>query len=51
MRNPLEYYKNEILKLEGLAHNSTEEERDETNLSEEEIVERNKFVIDFIVNQ
>lgn len=51
MRNPLEYYKEEIQKIEGSIHNSTEKESDKKDLSEEEIIERNKFVMDFIVNQ
>lgn len=51
MRNPLDYYKEEIKEAEKIIKNSTIEVSDLEELSEEEIIEQNQYIIDFIVKQ
>jgi hypothetical protein len=53
MRNPLEYYKEEIEKIQKENHpiSTTQEQGTSEQLSEEDIIKRNEFIMDFIVTQ
>lgn len=50
MRNPLEYYKKEIEQANHLTEQTITKDSSE-ELSEEEIIQRNEFIMDFIVRQ
>lgn len=51
MRNPLEYYKKDIEKIEDSILKTTIHDNSTPELSEDEIKEQNEYIIDFIVNQ
>lgn len=53
MRNPLEYFKKEIEQADHLLNHTTTEATEESSadLSEEDIIKRNEFIMDFIVKQ
>lgn len=50
MRNPLEYFKKEIEQANHLTEQTITEVSSE-ELTEEDIIKRNEFIMDFIVKQ